>query len=122
MLGTLALLVLFLLINRDSLGIIQSFAEEIRDRFGGNDPVANVLVVIMLAAAISSTLIMMFWPSIEEPRRQQVLHRYFGTAYANMHREPIRPPVRVRARRFCQAALERARRIRNYVGFAFRSL
>ena len=122
MLGAFVLLVLFLLINRDSLGFLQSFAEEARDRFGGGDPYANVLIVIMLAAAIASAVIMMFWPSLEEPRRQQVLRRYFGPAYASLHREPVRPPLRMRARRLCQAALDRARRFRSYLGFAFRSL
>jgi hypothetical protein len=120
--GAFILLVLFLLINRESLGFLQSVAEEVRDRFGGSDPLANVLVVIMLAAAIASAVIMMFWPSLEEPRRQQVLHRYFGPAYASLHRETVRPPLRMRARRLCQAALNRARRFRNYVGLAFRSL
>jgi hypothetical protein len=122
MLGALVLLVLFLLINRDSLGFIQSVAEDARDRFGGGDPNANVVIVIMLAAAIACAVIMMFWPSIEEPQRQQVLRRYFGPAYASLHRETVRPPLRMRARRLCHAALNRARRFRNYVGFAFRSL
>jgi hypothetical protein len=118
MLGALVLLVLFLLINRDSLGFLQSVAEETRDRFGGSDPYANVLIVIMLAAAISSAVIMIFWPSIEEPRRQQVLRRYFGPAYASLHRETVRPPLRMRARRLYHAALDRARRFRSYLGFA----
>jgi hypothetical protein len=122
MLGAFVLLVLFLLINRDSLGFLQSLAEDARGRFGGADPHANVLVVIMLAAAIACAVVMMFWPSLEEPRRQQVLHRYFGPAYASLHRETVRPPLRMRARRLCQAALNRARRFRNYVGLAFRSL
>jgi len=108
--GALVLLFLFLLINRDGSEILESLADGARKAFSLGDPFSDVVIGIMLAAAIASALLMIFWPSLEQPRRYQVFRRYFGPACVNLPGAPAAPPLRSRWMRFYVAAVSRAKR------------
>jgi hypothetical protein len=108
--GALVLLVLFLLINRDDSAILQSLAEEARQRFSLGDPFSNVVIAIMVAAAIASALLMIFRPRLDEPQRYQVFRRYFGPTCVHLQPAPAAPPLRTRWLRVYLATVRGAKR------------
>lgn len=108
--GALTFLSLFLVINPTSRDAILGFVEHARLRLAVEAPLSYFLVVVLLGSAVLSALIMAFWPRVvEEPKRIQVVRRYFGPADCDLDhtrvsgglmRELVRYllPVRVWAR------------------------
>jgi hypothetical protein len=116
--GAIVLFLMFLLMNQGATSMLQSLAEDTQNRYLGNQPLSDVILVIMLAAAISSALIMLFWPRFEAPRPQMVVKHYFGHADATTERERASQQLRLPVMRYFLTAIAQLRRVRAYLGFA----
>ena len=79
--GALTLLLAFLVIDPTTRDIILAGLEHARLRLAVEAPLSYFLAVVLAVSALVSALIMACWPKAEpEPRRHQVVRRYFGPA------------------------------------------
>lgn len=109
---------MFLLMNHEATGILRSLAELTRRRYLGGEPLSDLIMVIMLVAAVASALIMLFWPRFEAPKHQLVVRQYFGHPNATPEREPAFPLLRIPILRYLLTAIAQVRRVRAYLGLA----
>lgn len=109
---------MFLLMNRGATSILQTLAEDTRNRYLGGQPLSDVIMVIMLAAAVSSALIMLFWPSFESPRQHMVIKHYLGHPDGTTEREPAGRQLRIPLVRYFLTAVAQLRRVGEFLGFA----
>jgi hypothetical protein len=109
---------MFLLMNKGATSVLQSLAEDTQNRYIGGQPLSDVIMVIMLASAVSSALIMLFWPRFETPRQQLIVKHYFGHSDATPERERTSQQLRLPVMRYFLTAIARLRRVRAYLGFA----
>jgi hypothetical protein len=116
--GAIVLFLMFLLMNKGATSVLQSLAEDTQNRYIGGQPLSDVIMVIMLASAVSSALIMLFWPRFEPPRQQVVVKHYFGHSDATPERERASQQLRLSVMRYFLTAIAQLRRVRAYLGFA----
>jgi hypothetical protein len=109
---------MFLLMNRGAISLLQSLAEDTRNRYMGGQPLTDVIMVIVLAAAVSSALIMLFWPSFEAPKNQMIVRHYFGHAHSTPETEPDSRQLRIPILRYVLTAMAQLRRVGAYLGLA----
>jgi hypothetical protein len=76
--GAVLFLITFLLVIPGSRAAIAAWGDQTRLAIVAQAPVSYVALLIMLIAWITSWLIMTFWPSSEEPARQQLTRRFLG--------------------------------------------
>ncbi len=105
--GAIVLLFLFLLINRDSSAVLESLADHARHRLSGDG--AEVVVAVIIAAAVGSALLMIFWPQWEQPRQYHVFRHYCLVPDGHREQAPAVPARRAWNRLYF-AAVNYARR------------
>jgi hypothetical protein len=115
-LGAFALFLGFLLLNQDAAVMFQSLAEETRHRYLGGEPLSDLLMLVATVAAVTSLLLMLFWPRLEPPKQQVVVRHYFG--HSDAVPEAAVQPTRVSLLRYYLTAMAQLRRVRAYLGFA----
>jgi hypothetical protein len=76
------------------------------------------MMVIMLAAAVSSALIMLFWPSFEAPKNQMIVRHYVGHSHTTPETEPASRQLHIPIPRCFLMALAQLRRVGAYLGLA----
>jgi hypothetical protein len=118
-LGAFVLFLGFLLLNQDASDLFQSLAEGTRHRYLGGEPLSDVLMLVAVLAAVTSLLLMLFWPRLEPPKQQFVVRHYFGNSDAAREAAAAaNHSFRIPLARYYLTAMARLRRVRNYLGFA----
>jgi hypothetical protein len=87
--GALTFLLLFLVIDPTTRGIILTGIEEARVRLAVEAPLSYFLMVILASSAAVSALIMAWWPKKTDPHPAQVTRRYQGVADCDLHRTDL---------------------------------
>ncbi|PWU12295.1 MAG: hypothetical protein C5B51_00985 [Terriglobia bacterium] len=103
--GAFVLLFLFLLINPEASGILQSLAGQAWERLFQRDPSLDLVLAVILAAGIGATILMVLWPRREAPRRYHIVYRHSGTACAAADTSTTSWLPRI-VREFCTTFLE----------------
>ena len=80
MIGAPAMLLLFLLLDTRARGILFAIADDAQQRYFDQQPFSELVLAVMVAAALLSALIMLLWPRNEPPRPQFVVRRYTTSA------------------------------------------
>ena len=117
-LGAFVLFLGFLLLNQDASDLFQSLAEGTRHRYLGGEPLSDLLMLVAVLAAVTSLLLMLFWPRLEPPKQQFVVRQYFGHSDAARAAAAANQSWRFPLVRYYLTAMARLRRVRNYLGFA----
>jgi hypothetical protein len=77
--GAALFLITFLLVIPAYRAAITEWGLQTRLAIVSQAPISYVALLVMLIAWITSWLIMTFWPSSEEPARQQLMRRFLGS-------------------------------------------
>jgi hypothetical protein len=79
MLGAFLLLLLFLAVNQESARFLGNLHEEMQSRFHGQEPVSDVAAILMMAAAVAATLLMLVRSRNREATRYIIVRRQIHT-------------------------------------------